>query len=928
MKKYTLLLALICGFVLQSRAQLTGGGEVFLKGDFVEVGTFTNGAFGTSAVAPAGYHPKASCVGGATLGFVSDPDKDGWLVSTIGHSAYMGDYFVPGTPYEGWEIQANGVKGRNWASGMGVSELTTTSASFSSTGTEQTGVWEGTFGNLAITQRTVLKKNKLYFVMYVDIVNTGTTTINKIYYHRGLDPDNEQPWTACSHLTINRIVYQPTATSTKCLATAVGVTFDTFAYLGLGTKDCRAKCMNIPGWHPGDLEALYNGTGAEALNNYNVGFRTPSPLGADEAIGLVYNLGSLAPGQKTSLAYTYILKQADLDSALGETEPKFESDGIPYAPYSTFRVCPGNTVPLKVVNGGQYRWIWTPGTDMSASGGSVAIAAGGTVPSVTGSTVYPDGGVFGDSVIVTVRGPKTYIATGYSNCDTQRLTFYVDTISFSTPPSVTTPVRYCEGATATPLTAGTAAGATLRWYTTESGGTSSLTAPTPSTVFGGPAAADFDTVSFWVSQVNTMGCETPRAQIDVIITRKPTAPVVKDQIYCLGDLTQPLFAAGTSIKWYDAATGGTKYPSTPVPSSTPAGTTTYFASQTLNGCESDRSPLAVEISQVTARFDMSDDSLCGPETLILTNKSETSSAGSYTSAWTFGDGQSASDSNTTHSYADTRNDFIIRLEVTNANGCTDATEKKVHVFPQPTISFTAGDSVICQGNAIDFTGTATPGYSSLLWNFGDGDPAYDNLIVRHAFSQSGNFHISFSGNYPACGSVSAAADVRIIAIPAVNLGNDTSFCPGSTALILHNQAGTAEHYQWSTGDTAATIAVTHSGDYWLRASNWQCTSSDSITVSKGCYLDVPNAFTPGSGNDANSYFLPRQLLSKSVVTFEMKIFDRWGQLVFESNQTDGRGWDGNNKGQAMPYGVYVYMIKVSFANGVTETYNGNITLIR
>lgn len=924
MKKFILpLMALACS--LQVKAQLVTG-NVFLKGNYVEVGTFNNGAFGTSVAAPAGYHPMASCSGGSTLGFVSDPDKDGWLVSSPGHSAYMGDYFVPGTPFEGWEIQVNGSKGRNWASGMGVSEVTTTSSSYTATGSEQTGVWQGTFGDLAITQTTVLKTNKLYFVIYVDLVNTGTTTLTKIYYHRGLDPDNEQPWASCSHITKNTIVFQPNATSTKCLATADGITYGTFAYLGLGTKDCRAKCMNIPGWHPGSLEALYNQTGTEAGNAYTVGWTGTG----DQAIGLVYNLGSLAPGQKTTLAYTYILKQADLDSALGETEPKFESDGVPYAPYTTFRVCPGKTVPLSVANGGQYKWIWTPGTYMTAKGvTSTTIPAGGTVPTVTGSKVYPDGGVYGDSVEVTVWGPKTYTAMGISNCDTQYLTFYVDTISFTTPPSVTTPIRYCEGEAATALTAGAATGATLRWYTTPSGGTSSLTAPTPSTIFGGPAGVDFDTLRYYVSQVNPAGCETPRAEIEVIITRKPVPPVTSNLIYCIWETTQPLTAAGTSIKWYDAATAGTRYPSTPTPANNPAGTTTYFASQTLNGCESDRSPLSVEISEAVATFEMSEDSLCGDELLVLTNKSTTSSPGSYTNAWSFGDGASATDSNTSHSYADMRNDYIVKLVITNANGCIDSTQQTIRVFPKPTISFVTNTDKICQGNTIDFTGTATAGYTSLLWDFGDGDPAYNTLQVRHAFSKAGLFNVTFTGTFPACDGVSAASQVNVVAIPNMNLGPDSTMCPGNAAMILKNLSGVpADHYLWSTGDTTASIPIHHHGDYWLRATNWQCTSTDSITISKGCYLDIPNAFTPGAGNDYNGYFLPRELLSKSVVAFEMKIFDRWGQLIFETDKTKGIGWDGAYKGQDMPYGVYVYLIKVSFANGITESYNGNVTLLR
>ena len=88
------------------------------------------------------------------------------------------------------------------------------------------------------------------------------------------------------------------------------------------------------------------------------------------------------------------------------------------------------------------------------------------------------------------------------------------------PPGVSSPVTYCKGATAVPLTA---TGSNLLWYTTASGGTGSPTAPTPST-------ATVGTTSYWVSQT-VNGCESDRAQIDVIVNATPDAPTA--------DVTQP-----------------------------------------------------------------------------------------------------------------------------------------------------------------------------------------------------------------------------------------------------------------------------------------------------------------------------------------------------------------------------------------------------
>jgi len=910
---------------LDANAQC-GAVNCFVKGDFVEVGVSQTGAYGANP-APAGYHNNV----GSSLGFVSDPDRDGWLVSSPGSAAYMGDYFVPGSPYEGWDIKV-GTAGTFRFRNLGAACPGTACAniSYTATATDQSTIWQGTAGGLTITQKTVVKKDRVYFVIYVDIVNSTAATVNGIYYFRGLDPDNDQPWPLGGFPTDNRIVFQPSAISKNCLVTANGRGYPAQAYLGLGTKDCRAKCCIFSSWpYSAQPDDTYNQTGTSASFSYNVG---TTILNSDIAIGLVYNLGNLAAGQKTSLAYTYILKQADLDSALGETAPKFESSGAPYSPFTTFRVCPGKTVPLKIVNGGQYKWIWTTTSlpnYLTAPGSTTLVPAGGTIPTVTGTRVYPFGAVSGDSCVVTVFGPRTYTATGISNCDTLYLTFYVDTINFSVPPSVTSPVRYCEGETPTALAAGAAAGATLNWYTVATGGVASPTAPTPSTAFPGSSTASFDTTNYWVSQTNAAGCETPRTRISVIVTKKPAPPGTTNLIYCLGDTTKPLTAVGVNLSWWDATTGGTKYVSTPTPASTVAGTVSYFVEQSVNGCVSDRSQLDVETSQAVAIFTKSDDSLCGSEELILTNTSTTSSTGSYLNNWTFGDGASSTDSNTTHSYDDARGTYTIKLLVTNINGCKDSTSQIVQVFKEPTITMTTSDTILCQGGSADFKGQATPGYSGLTWDFGDGDPAYNSLEVRHAFTKSGIFAITLNGTYPACPGTGTGITMNIIAIPNVNLGRDTGFCPGNTVLTLRNlNPASVDKYSWNTGDTTATILVRNAGNYTLTAQNWQCKSSDSITVSKACYMDVPSAFTPGSGNDITGYFLPRDLLSRSVVTFNMQIFDRWGQKIFESDKIDGRGWDGNYNGQAMPMGTYVYMIRVSFANGVSEQYNGNVTLLR
>jgi gliding motility-associated-like protein len=911
MKKKLLLSALL---LVSSFGQVFAqfiGADIFLQGDYVEVGIATNGSFGTAGNAPASYHarPDFGTTGGP-LGFVADPSKDGWGVSSPGMPAYFGDYFMPGAPQEGWDVEVNSTRGRAWR-GTGAASftagLTGVNTSYTSSATQQVGEWEGSLGNLSIKQTTTQKKDKVYFVCRIELTNTGTTTLTNIYYNRSLDPEPDAT-IGGNYSSDKRIIFQPNLLSKNCLVVATGQDYDS-AYVGLGSKDCRAKCYISNTFTPdAGLSSVYGQNGAAGGYIYNVnGFSSNNT-----SMGIVFNVGSLAPGEKTELSYAYILKQADLDSALNETSPSFESGSSEYKPYTTFRVCPGTSIPLKIKSGKAYKWIWTPGTGLSAD----SMISSGSLP--------PAGGAFGDSVSILVNGPRAYTATGSSLCDTLQLIFYVDTISFSIPPFVTTPVKYCQGATASALVASGASGATI-WWSSSIGGTESTTAPTPGTTTVG-------TTRYYVRQQNSAGCYSQYAFIDVEIIAKPEPPVVRDTVYCFGATAVPVTAVGTTIKWFDALTGGTKYVTNPTPATT--GTTiSFYPSQTIDGCESDRSTLKVDIAQIKADFSIVKDSLCYTELMNVLNNSTYTLAGvaaPYNSMWWFGDGDTSTASVPSHSY-NNLGLYTVKLKVSDVHKCMDSTTRKVYVAPKVVLDFTRSDSLICQGEAIDFAATLTPGYYQVVWDFDDGDvKTFDQLNVRQAFTSSGKHNVNFKASYSICGIIDVTHPVEITEVPKVNIGIDTTICPGNTPLLLTNStsSSSALRYLWNTGDTVSQIAVRNEGEYWLRVQERSCVATDSIKVSKGCFLNIPNAFKPNDADPYNQYFLPRDLMSKSVIGFEMKIFDRWGVQLFETSSLNGRGWDGTYKGEPQSFGVYVYQIKVAFSNGLTENYSGNLTLLR
>jgi len=102
------------------------------------------------------------------------------------------------------------------------------------------------------------------------------------------------------------------------------------------------------------------------------------------------------------------------------------------------------------------------------------------------------------------------------------------------------------------------------------------------------------------------------------------------------------------------------------------------------------------------------------------------------------------------------------------------------------------------------------------------------------------------------------------------------------------------------------------------------TACVDITVNDNCGdVDVPNAFSP-NGDGSNDRF---RLLAWCMDKVDFRVYDRWGQLVFET--TDWKeGWDGNFNGQPAPVGVYVYYVDATNLRGKHFAKQGNVTLIR
>ncbi len=784
-------------------AQMVGD-CTFLKGKYLEVGISRNGGYGSTLPAPAGYHPGAGAVSSmwdpgasaytpgssGTLGFVADPAQDGW---TTGTPAKFGDYFLPGTPQEGWSVQVNGVESDAWMqnctfAGTGYTgTLSGNNISYSAVGSVLTAVWQGQTTNpLQITQTTRLDTTKLYFTVNVKIKNNSGTTANNVYYLRTLDPDNEEEQTF-SYTTTNKIEYQLPNPGNKVLVSATGTTYS--AFLGLGTKDCRAKCfyMNF-GLSPSyNLATLYTGTGTGYT--YTVG----STYTYDAGIGLVYNLGNIAAGDSVLFTYAYIMRAADLDSALDATAPSVLAGSSLLTPgHDTINACSStsDSIALTVSNGSSYTWAWAPATGLtSTTGSSTTLVLSG----VTTATTY--------TVIGTAVG-------GVCGADTFHFTV---TPGISAGPGVTN-LTYCQNAPAPALTA---VGTNLLWYSTATGGTGSATAPVPSTATPG-------VYTWWVTQHVGLCTESVRVPITVTVNPQPVINAGNNGPICQYG-TLYLFGADTILMphTYAWAGPGGFVSALQNPSITNVGlsaTGIYTVTVTENGCTAtDTTTVLIKPTPTITSTAMTMPSACNVSDGTITLYGLTADS-VYTVSYLF---------NGAPAYATITADALGNVTITGlhagiyssmfvigSSGCPSnmvtVTMPDGAAPPPPTIS---SNGPICADSTLYLYASSTLSTVSYNWSGPGGftSTMQNPVRVNIGVGGSGTYNCTITNTVTGCVSVASSISVTIKPTPTVPAFTSNSpVCDGTTLTLsaTSSPAGATFSWQGPAGFTSGLDAPT------------------------------------------------------------------------------------------------------------------------
>lgn len=345
----------------------------------------------------------------------------------------------------------------------------------------------------------------------------------------------------------------------------------------------------------------------------------------------------------------------------------------------------------------------------------------------------------------------------------------------------------------------------------------------------------------------------------------------------------------------------------------------YTVTMSGQGCDTTIGIRLLPAANIRLSFS-TDTIICIGDTSYFTN----TATGFDSYFWLFGDGNTSTAVHPRHLYQQPGHYTVSLI----GYPCGDTARATVYVDSLSYLNFVTDKKWYCAGEQVLFLAAYPEGISQISWDFGDGTGG-TGLLPGHAYDTNGSYVIRATASFRACPDTADTDTVQVYPFPVVDLGPDTFLCLYGPAIPLGNLAPEPAAYRhwWQTGDTTADIIARTIGTYSLTVTNeYGCATTDSMVVKKSCYLDIPNVFTP-NGDGVNDYFFPRNLLTHALTRFHMQIFNRWGEKIFETGNTDGRGWDGQYGGKPQPQGVYIYLIEAAFANGGSEQYKGNVTLL-
>jgi gliding motility-associated-like protein len=418
----------------------------------------------------------------------------------------------------------------------------------------------------------------------------------------------------------------------------------------------------------------------------------------------------------------------------------------------------------------------------------------------------------------------------------------------------------------------------------------------------------------------------------VIVTINPLPTVTANATsiaLCTGDSVTLTGSGATSYVWDNGVTDGVIF--------APATTLTYTVTGTdANGCQN-TDAILVTINNCAvpiASFTTSANTICVGDSITFTDNSTGTSISAWN--WTFPNGNPAT-ANTQGPHTvifNTAGTQNINLSITDANG-TDDTTIVITVNALPIVAANTTNSSVCSGSPITLTGSGAVSYN---WDNGVTDGVAFNPTNTQTYTVTG---IDANG----CSNTdNVVITVTICSAPIANLSAaNTNVCINNCVDFTDiSTGGTPTNWTWtffgantstSSNQNPSNICYDTTGTFDVQLIVSNTFGTDTLLIANYITVDscitnpaeiiIPNVFSP-NGDGQNDIF---NFSGWGISNLSMKIFNRWGQLLFETDQIN-QGWNGRtNSGNEAIDGTYFYIISADL-DGVNQVYKGTLTLIR
>lgn len=256
--------------------------------------------------------------------------------------------------------------------------------------------------------------------------------------------------------------------------------------------------------------------------------------------------------------------------------------------------------------------------------------------------------------------------------------------------------------------------------------------------------------------------------------------------------------------------------------------------------------------------------------------------------------------------------------------CQESITQNIYLYQEPTINFTLNPGLQCVPFNAQFVDNswAETGIT-YSWDFGDGGTSSEEN-PSHLYTQVGNFPVTLTIS-TASGCVSTLTllqsdivNVRPTPVAGFELSTDYTDICNSVISFTNTSVGGHTYFYWFDDTTAFSLQENPSHLYYtdgthypyqIVTNEWQCSDTSDR---QRLYIEpypfyVPNAMTPDNDEFNNDF---KAVAALGVDAFDMKIYDRWGELLFHSQNID-YPWDGNlPSGQRAMNGTYIYKIEL------------------